>query len=180
MHLNDPAGWPFAHSLVDYYRYHDSEAISVPAAAEVSDGLYVGNYLGALDVLRTRHLDYVISLCRTGIELDGSASSGMKHIEVWLNDTVEYRWNPNLPHLLETAAQTLNSLLSQRKTLLVHCVVGRSRSIALASYALALRENKPFDEVLLTITEQLPPVQLGPVVDAARELFAKRGEYFAV
>ena len=77
--------------------------------------------------------DAVVSLCRMGTE-----DFGVEHIRFWLIDSGSEA-NPHLEFVLDDAAQTVRSLRSEGKRVLLHCVEGRSRTPSVAArYALML------------------------------------------
>ncbi len=112
-------GWPSINRL-DYSRYDTGRA---PVRHPDDDGVLLGGYDSAF----TTKVDAVISLCRMG-----SAVLPAEHIEFWLKDAGP-QGNPNLEFVLNDAAQTIRQLRAQGKTVLLHCVEGRSRTPSVAA-----------------------------------------------
>jgi hypothetical protein len=101
------------------------------------DGVWLGGY----DAVFRCAYDAVISLCRMGSE-----TLGAEHVEFWLIDEGPIA-NPNLDFLLDDAARTIRALRDQGRTVLLHCVEGKSRTPSVAArYARLLGQNP--DDVL--------------------------------
>ena len=86
-----------------------------------------GVFLGGYDSAFTGGYDAVISLCRMG-----SADLGVEHVEFWLIDQGP-QGNSNLEFVLDDAARTISALRAEGKTVLLHCVEGRSRTPSVAA-----------------------------------------------
>ena len=115
----DYSGWDTGHATV---HPHD-------------DGVIVGG----VDAVQAGGYDAVVSLCRMGTE-----DLGVEHLRFWLVDA-GYRSNPNLDFVLDDAARTVQSLRSEGKRVLLHCVEGRSRTPSVAArYSMLLGED-PYD-----------------------------------
>jgi hypothetical protein len=95
-----------------------------------------GVFLGGYDAAFTGAHDAVISLCRMG-----SADLGVEHVEFWLIDQGP-NGNPNLEFVLDDAARTITALRAEGKTVLLHCVEGKSRTPSVAArYSMLLGEE---------------------------------------
>ena len=126
---DDLQGWPSTGRIA----YEKQWTTSAPAVAHPHDG---GLFLGGYDAAFTGHYDAVVSLCRMGTD-----ELGAEHLEFWLIDGGPQR-NPNLAFLLDDAARTVQALRAERKTVLLHCVEGRSRTPSVAArYSLLLGED---------------------------------------
>jgi len=125
---NDSKGWPSTRRM-DYSGWETGHR-AVPHPHD--DGVLLGGY----DAAYQGGVDAVVSLCRMGAD-----NLGPEHIEFWLLDAGP-RQNPNLPFLLDDAARTIKTLRSEGKTVLLHCVEGRSRTPSVAArYSMLLGED---------------------------------------
>ena len=139
---DDLQGWPSTGRIA----YEKQWTTSAPAVAHPHDG---GLFLGGYDAAFTGHYDAVVSLCRMGTD-----ELGAEHLEFWLIDGGPQR-NPNLAFLLDDAARTVQALRAERKTVLLHCVEGRSRTPSVAArYSLLLGEDP---KAVLTSMDWRPP-----------------------
>lgn len=122
---SDDDGWPMMQRL----DYSDFDTGRTPVRHPHDDGLLLGGYESAF---RT-DVDAIVSLCRMG-----SVELPVEHIEFWLKDAGPQR-NPNLEYVLDDAARTIQRLRAEGKTVLLHCVEGRSRTPSVAArYSLIL------------------------------------------
>ena len=80
----------------------------------------------------------MVSLCRMG-----SADLDAEHVEFWLVD--EDGANPNLAFVIDDAARTIQALRAEGKTVLLHCVEGRSRTPSVAARYSRLLGRDPQD-----------------------------------
>lgn len=164
---DDGQGWPSV-DRVDYSSWRTGQkAVAHPHDGGVLLGGYESAFNGATDA--------VVSLCRMG-----SADIGVEHVEFWLIDRGP-RHNPNLEFVLDDAARTIQALRAEGKTVLLHCVEGRSRTPSVAArYSLLLGENPK--DVLTAMTWAEPDPELwkvattepaGPPNDAERNQRAR-------
>ena len=125
---SDGEGWPSIKRM-DYSGWRtDHQAIPHPH----DPGVLLGGY----DAVFRGGVDAVVSLCRMGSE-----SLGVEHVEFRLIDAGP-RENPNLLFLLDDAASTVKALRDEGKTVLLHCVEGRSRTPSVAArYSILLGED---------------------------------------
>jgi ADP-ribosyl-[dinitrogen reductase] hydrolase len=128
--IQDAQGWPGI-EILDYTKYGwDTTFAAVPHTHD--PGIFLGGY----DAAFTGTYDVIISLCRMG-----SARLNAEHIEFWLKDAGP-RDNPNLEFLLDDAARTIQALRAEGKTVLLHCVEGRSRTPCVAArYSILIGQN---------------------------------------
>ena len=147
----DPQGWPSI-DRIDYSRWQTGHA-AVPHPHD--PGVLMGGYDSAF----TGATDAVISLCRMG-----SADLGVEHVEFWLKDSGPQD-NPNLEFVLNDAARTIRDLRSEGKTVLLHCVEGRSRTPSVAARYSILLGREPRD-VRKTMAWCKPDPQLWQVATA--------------
>jgi len=127
----DSKGWPSIPRM-DYSGWETGHhAVPHPHDAGVLLGGYDSAFQGGVDA--------VVSLCRMGSE-----NLGPEHIEFWLLDAGP-RENPNLTFLLDDAAQTIKALRDEGKTVLLHCVEGRSRTPSVAARYSKLLGEDPQD-----------------------------------
>jgi len=93
-------------------------------------------FLGGYDAAFTGGYGATFSLCRMG-----SADLGVEHLEFWLIDHGP-EGNPNLEFILDDSARTIAALRAEGKTVLLHCVEGRSRTLSVAArYSVLLGED---------------------------------------
>ena len=116
---NDPNGWPSI--LVLDYGLWDTTATAVRHPHD--DGVFLAGY----DAAFSGNYDSVVSLCRMG-----SADLPGERIEFWLKDAGP-QGNPNLEFVLDDAARTVQALRAEGKTVLLHCVEGKSRTPSVAA-----------------------------------------------
>ena len=125
---DDSSGWPSV-DRVSYAGWHTGQ----PAVRHPHDD---GVSLGGHDAAFTGAHDAVISLCRMG-----SDDLGVEHVEFWLIDRGP-QGNQNLEFVLDDAARTIAALRAEGKTVLLHCVEGKSRTPSVAArYSMLLGEN---------------------------------------
>lgn len=142
---DDRQGWPSV-DRVDYSSWATGHG---PVRHPHDDGVWLGGY----DAAFSGGYDAVISLCRMGSEaLDA------EHIVFWLIDEGLDR-NPNLDFVLDDAANTIRTLRATGKTVLLHCVEGRSRTPSVAARYSLLLGRDPGD-VLDTMTWAKPHPRL--------------------
>lgn len=127
----DSAGWPTKARLS--YSGWKTAARAVPHPDD--PGVFLGNYEAAF----SGDYDSVISLCRMG-----SADLGVPHVEFWLKDEGP-QGNPNLQFLLDDAANTIKTFRAEGKTVLLHCVEGKSRTPCVAARYSMLLGRDPQD-----------------------------------
>jgi hypothetical protein len=125
---DDGKGWPSVRRM-DYSGWETRHGpVPHPHDAGVLLGGYDAAFIGGVDA--------VVSLCRMGSE-----NLGAEHIEFWLLDAGP-RENANLAFLLDDAAHTVEALRDEGKTVLLHCVEGRSRTPSVAArYSMLLGED---------------------------------------
>lgn len=139
---HDREGWPGIERL-DYSRNWDTTAQAVQHPHD--SGVFLGGY----DAVFSGKYDAVVSLCRMG-----SAKLDVEHIEFWMKDA-GLRGNPNLQFVLDDAARTIKALRSEGKTVLLHCVAGRSRTPSVAARYSVLLGCNPED--VLTVMHWSTP-----------------------
>jgi ADP-ribosyl-[dinitrogen reductase] hydrolase len=125
---DDGKGWPSVRRM-DYSGWETGPG---PVPHPHDAGVLLGGY----DAAFKGGVDAVVSLCRMGSE-----NLGAEHIEFWLLDAGP-RENANLPFLLDDAAHTVKALRDEGKTVLLHCVEGKSRTPSVAArYSMLLGED---------------------------------------
>lgn len=142
---DDGQHWPSVPHF-DYRRWDtDHGPVHHPHDPGVSLGGYDSAFNGSYDA--------VISLCRMGSErLDA------EHIEIWLIDKGP-KSNPNLQFLLDDAARCVQALRAEGKTVLLHCVEGKSRTPSVAARYSILLGDDPKD-VLVSMPWSRPDPEL--------------------
>ncbi|MFN2557901.1 MAG: ADP-ribosylglycohydrolase family protein [Nitriliruptorales bacterium] len=125
----DPAGWPSAPDLLDYYTETGAHR-PFRAGLPGDEGVILGN-AAALPRL---HVDAVVSLCRMGTR---QVPDRVEHHEVFLMD--EEGANPNLAFVVCDAVDAIANLRDEGKTVFVHCVAGASRTPTVAALYLSRR-----------------------------------------
>jgi hypothetical protein len=73
------------------------------------------------------------------------------HLRIPLSDGGD-----NTPALLQLAVHSVASMLNARMPTLVACSAGLSRSVAIASAAVAVHEKRPFESTLLDVCQNHP------------------------
>jgi len=125
---DDSTGWP----SVARMRYAGWQTGQSAVRHPHDAGVFLGGYAAAF----TNGYDAVISLCRMG-----SADLGVEHAEFWLIDQGP-AGNANLEFVLDDAARTIATLRAEGKTVLLHCVEGKSRTPSVAArYSVLLGED---------------------------------------
>ncbi|MDP8932316.1 MAG: ADP-ribosylglycohydrolase family protein [Actinomycetota bacterium] len=125
----DPAGWPSAPDLLDYYTEtgpHQPFLTPLPG----DDGVILGN---AAALPRSK-VDAVVSLCRMGTH---QVPDAVEHHEVFLVD--EEGANPNLAFAVCDAVDAIAALREEGRNVFVHCVAGASRTPTVAALYLSRR-----------------------------------------
>lgn len=151
---DDPSGWPSSPDLLPYYSQEwPVEAFFVPV--ESAPGVIMGSVqsLGLLP----QEVDAVVSLCRVGAS---QVRPGVEHLEVLLLDTGDEEKNLNLEFVLRDTADVLADLVAEGKTVLLHCVMGASRTPTVAATYLARSQGISFDEALGVVVKDLPGLDL--------------------
>lgn len=125
---DDHEGWPSIPRMA-YSEWRTNQA----AVQHPHDS---GVLLAGHDAAFAGGTDAVVSLCRMGAaELDA------EHVEFWLLDGGP-AVNANLQFVLDDAARTVQALRAEGKTVLLHCVEGRSRTPSVAArYSLLLGKD---------------------------------------
>lgn len=149
---DDREGWPSV-NIIDYSRYRTHNIGTHPHDSGVT--------VSGADFYRDDKYDAVVSLCRVG-----RAPIRGEHIQFWLIDSDGER-NANLEFVLEDAAQTVRQLREEGKTVLLHCVEGRSRTPSVAArYSVLLGRNP--NDVLKAMSWAKPKRSLWKVATETR------------
>lgn len=167
----DEADWPAAPEF-DYSGYG-----AAPALVQHPHDDRV--WLGGVQALRDppEGVDAVVSLCRLGArEVPAPGIAASDHVEVWLIDSADSGVNPHLDHVLTQAAETLASLRSEGRTVLLHCVGAQSRTPTVATLYSARHLGVPLETALGQVTAALPDADPNPAFRAALRRLAPRGE----
>lgn len=153
---SDRQGWP----SIGRMEYSPWDTRFGPVRHPHDDDLWLGGHDAAL----VSTCDAVVSLCRMGSE-----PLAAEHIEFWLIDAGPDA-NPNLEFVLDDAARTVRELRAEGRTVFLHCVDGRSRTLGVAArYALLLGRDprdvrdvmpwvRPDPEAWAVATEWVNPV----------------------
>ena len=128
----DRVGWPTAARLIP-----QALRTEPPLAVPLDDGLWVGNLPG-VPVALDGGCDAVVSLCRIGTE---DVPDGIEVAEFRLIDDRSAAANPNVGFVLSDAADTVEVLIAEGRTVFLHCHGGRSRSASVAALLLARRHG---------------------------------------
>jgi len=116
----DPHGWPSVESMLPHYASHwPAKPVLVPLPDD--PGMLVGNAPGLADA---RDVDEVVSLCRMR---PSDAPAGSRMHQLHLID--EPGANPNLHLQLRDVAETVAGWRDDRRTVVIHCVRGISRTL---------------------------------------------------
>ena len=141
----DRSGWPGV-ARIDYSSDPGSDTwVRHPH----DEGVWIGG-IGALDAL-PEGVDAVVTLCRYGAQ---QVPADLAHVAFRLIDT-DAADNPNLDFVIDDAARTVRQLREEGRTVLLHCVAGRSRTPTVAArYGVLL--GRPLAEALDAVVEALP------------------------
>jgi ADP-ribosyl-[dinitrogen reductase] hydrolase len=153
-------GWPTGERLASY------AGASTTVVPHPDDP---GVLLGAVGALRPGAADAVVSLCRLGIAqapLEGVAAED--HAEVWLIDDDDA--NIDAGAVLREAAESVRTLRSEGKTVLLHCVHAETRTpLVAAAYGARLTGSttaEALDRVLAVLPDARPRPSLRAVLEA--------------
>ncbi|HEX8508237.1 MAG TPA: ADP-ribosylglycohydrolase family protein [Propionibacteriaceae bacterium] len=99
----------------------------------------------------------VVSLCRLGVDdVPVPAVGSTDHVEVWLVDRPEAKYNPHLDYVLNEAANMVAELRAEGKTVLLHCVQAHSRTPAVAALYASRLTGRSVADCLQEIQRVLP------------------------
>jgi len=160
-------GWPAStpHDLVDLasriirggdpdpfdFSYAGREFRQPVVPHPCDDGLLLGD-LSALRHLPAK-VDAVVSLCRVGPQ---DAPDAPDWVEVRLIDHNGAEHNPHLDFVLHDTVTTIERLRSAGRTVLLHCVEGRSRTPTVAALYGTRRRAATPDQMLAELRHVLP------------------------
>jgi protein-tyrosine phosphatase len=100
-------------------------------------------------------VDAVVSLCRVD---DDDLPAGVEQIDVRLIDDIGQEANPNLDFVLTDTVRLIEALLSEERTVLLHCVACQSRTPTVAALYGARRRGISGERALQAVTKVLPAV----------------------
>ena len=83
-------------------------------------------------------------------------------MQVWLVDSPDPAKNPNLDAVLADAADAVAALRAEGRTVLLHCVEGRSRTPTVATLYAVRHRGVPYDEALAAVRRALPHADPNP------------------
>ena len=95
-------------------------------------------------------VDAVVSLSRVGSSFAGRR----EHVEFWLIDSWSANDNPNLRFVLKDAADTVAALVSEGRTVFLHCVAAHNRTPSVAALYLALHCGVDVDDAIRIADQQ--------------------------
>lgn len=102
---------------------------------EITDNLWIADIQGAREK-STARFDLVVTVCQDSVA--DNIGCEYEHYELADDLPSEERWGGECSYeLFSEAAETVVGALEEDKTVLVHCHVGRNRSVAVSSAALA-------------------------------------------
>ncbi len=157
---DDNEGWPSV-GRIDYERWHPYK----PVVRHPHDS---GVLLGSVRALRNPPdgVDAVVSLCRLGAGERPDGVQPRDHVEMWLVDagTAE---NPHLSYVIDDAARAVAAFRADGKTVLLHCVGGRSRTAIVAARYAVLRNRMDPADALEEVVRVLPENDVNPELRAA-------------
>ncbi len=137
----------YVHAYNTYKRYFDSADLF----DKISDGLYVGARLNVADIetLKENGINCILDLTA---EFDGLGSLAIDHDIEYLNIPVLDHASPKQTQTHQ-ACQWIHSRIEKNKTVLVHCAMGRGRSVfTVAAYLLASKRVNDVQAALQKIT----------------------------
>ena len=152
---DDEAGWPGSPDLSEHYRRAWPAA---PRAVALADdpGLLIGNVHG----LASADADAFASLCRIG----PAQRRALDHAEVQLIDASDLALNPNLDHVLADTAGLVARWRAEGRRVFLHCVMGQSRTPAVAALVLAHQLGISASDALARIRTQVPDADPNPAL----------------
>jgi ADP-ribosylglycohydrolase len=146
--LSDVDGWPAA----EHFDY-EAWGVTTELARHPDDpGVWLGG-VGALDALPAE-VDAVVSLCRIGSAQVPSRI--VERVEVMLLDRPDPQDNLNLEFVLTDTADLVATLRAEGKTVLVHCVQGRSRTPTIGALYAIRHRGIPAGQALRHIGAVMP------------------------
>lgn len=154
-------GWPglqsrdlvaLATSIVKADRAFRDEPFWVPPVRHPHDD---GVWLGDLSALQNvpAGVDVIVSLCRVN---DDDLPAGVEQIDVRLLDDVGADSNPNLDFVLTDTVRLIEQLRSERRSVLLHCLTGQSRTPTVAALYGARRQGIKGALALQQVNSELP------------------------
>lgn len=145
---------------------------NVEAWHEVADNLYVGRRLFAADVqrLKSEGIEAILDVTAEFDALDWAAQ----------DEQVEYLNLPVLDHVapsdhqVHEALQWIQHQHQEGRKVLVHCALGRGRSVFIvAAYLLMRTKAETVEQVMQTIQQQRSIARLNSIQEEALNKFAK-------
>jgi len=153
----DGQGWPTG-ARIDYSAWAPSGLV---VRHPHDDGVLLGD-VAAAEALPAG-VDAVVSLCRLGTALAPVPGiAAQDHVEMWLIDQGDRRYNPHLEFVLHDAVAVLAELRSQGRTVLLHCVAAQSRTPTVAALYGARVTGMPATEALAEVRGALGRAEPNP------------------
>jgi len=135
-----------------------SEPPTEPSQTEVHPQLYIGNIAAARQLDKSR-FDTIVTTCQDNIREHVSDEHTYHYFN--MSDGEPSKWGGECNYdIVANAADTVLSALERNETVLVHCHHARSRSVTVATAALAVYEDTGFVTMFERIEEKRP--QVGP------------------
>ena len=164
---DDLAGWPSV-SRIDYHGWHPHDHV----VAHPHDPLVLLGSVRALHRLPDG-VDAVVSLCRLGVDETPPSVQPRDHIEVRLVDAGPAE-NPHLSFVIDSAARAVAALRQEGRTVLLHCVGGRSRTPIVAARYSVLANGIDSAVALDEVIDVLPETDVNAEL---RSHFLRLGRY---
>lgn len=130
------------------------------AIDHIDHGLHISS-IRSVQSHGTGHIDFVISVCQDVCRQNVSDETPYKHFALADDEQSVERWGgthayATFRHAAETALMALRSVAFEN--VLVHCHVGKNRSAAVCTAALATYEESTYTEAFETVQRARPMV----------------------
>ncbi|WP_258240019.1 diacylglycerol kinase family protein [Pseudidiomarina homiensis] len=156
---------------VSIYNWLARRRDNVAAWHEVSDGLYVGRRLFASDVEQLKQ-EGIRAILDVTAEFDALDWASEEAEMTYLNLPVLDHVAPS-DHQIHEALQWIQHQHDEGRKVLVHCALGRGRSVFMvAAYMLMRTDAKSVDKVLASIQRERSIARLNSLQERALEKFA--------
>lgn len=137
------------------------------------DNVYIGGYKDVLGTqvegdrtvqehaaARELKASGITAILNVGYELDDPVMPPqvIRYVKIGIADN-----DQNKDYMKDLAVNTMEEMLHQGETVLVHCAAGLSRSVYTAVMAVARMEKKPWEDVFKELQELHPFALTGPL-----------------
>ena len=169
--LSRPSDW-----MVSVYRVHDPNTPVRPSATTactLPHGVVLGSSFDACsaDMFRKKNIRAVVNVTPDVpcfFQNDDASLTPIDYLQIPIDDHERSTFNT---HMLQGASAFITSHTGAGGQVLVHCVMGRSRSVCVCCYHLMKQHGMVFEDIYSTIQTLRPQVCVNQnfVHDLARE-----------